>query len=258
MSVSRLGLLTGCYALASFDSWHWTVDCLPPGLLCCSALSPRCVDLWPSVLYPRLRGNGVITIYCSSVLVLFPASDVVSVYHRIAFRLVVCCFLCYPVRHSLRCAGFVLLGLHSGVRPPSFVVAQLPFEHWLFSFGILGRPPSSFFLVRSMATLAILGLFFSAVLAMGFIENGCVLKLLCLQKTGFFTMTIIFVRRLQHFSAAGFSACGLVVRQVLAFVGVWLFCESFFPVRGLFVISVVPALLSLRLRCPGFWCHEMQ
>ena len=41
----------------------------------------------------------MITIYCSSVFALFPASDVVSVsvsvYHRIASRLVVCCFLCY-------------------------------------------------------------------------------------------------------------------------------------------------------------------
>ena len=79
-----------------------------------------------------LRGNGVITIYCSSVLALFPASDVVSgsVYHRIAFQLVVCCFLCYPVKTfpALR-RVYVLVGLHSGVRPPSFVVAQLLIEH---------------------------------------------------------------------------------------------------------------------------------
>ena len=28
--------------------------------------------------------------------------------------------------------------------------------------------------------------------------------------------------------------------------------------QGLFVISVVSALLSLRLHCPVFWCHEMR
>ena len=74
-----------------------------------------------------------------------------------------------------------------------------------------------FCLVCSLATLAVLGLFFSAVLVVGFIENGCVL---CLEKTGFFTLAI-FVQCLQPFSAADFfSAFGLFVRQVLAFVEV--------------------------------------
>ena len=59
---------------------------------------------------------------CSIVLALFPASDMVSVsvYHRIALLLVFCCFLCYPVRHFLRCAGFVWVGLHSAVAPSLF------------------------------------------------------------------------------------------------------------------------------------------
>ena len=39
--VSVFGLLTGCYALASLTHDYQTVDCLLPGLLCCSALSPR-------------------------------------------------------------------------------------------------------------------------------------------------------------------------------------------------------------------------
>ena len=74
----------------------------------------------------------MIALCCSSVLSLFPASDVVSVsvYHRIALRLVVCCFLGYPIRHSLRLRRvYVLLGLRSGVHPPSFVVAQLLIEY---------------------------------------------------------------------------------------------------------------------------------
>ena len=71
--------------------------------------------------------------------------------------------------------------------------------------------------VHSLATLAVLGLsFFSAVLAVGFIENGYIL---CLEQTVFFTLTIIFVRLLQLFSAVDFFS-------------LWTFCTSGSHFRG--------------------------
>ena len=74
--------------------------------------------------------------------------------------------------------------------------------------------------------------------------------ILCLEKTGFLTLTIFFVRRLQLFSTAGYFSLWTLCPSGSRFCW-WLTClREYVPGAG---VVCRLSCSALRLRCPSFY-----